>query len=355
MAELVQAYGRLLLDASRPVTFGPYEFAPGTVEAKLLNRLSHRNPTEDVRVLSFLAAYGGLLEHRHLPPIFSVSHLCRRLGLKQIEMERIVATPRQYYSTFQVPKHDGSTREIMSPNDRMRRVQQWIHHRILKHRPAHPSAHGFTSGRSIATNAALHVGKEVIVRIDVRNFFPSVRYKTVRRVFQKAGYSYSVACALAGLCTVDGGLPQGAITSPALANLACARLDARMSAIADKLGCTYSRYADDLVFSSLDRRLPAVIPFLYEVVRDEGFDPNLSKTRATFRSRRQVVTGVVVNDRPSLPREHVRRLRAAAHRLRTQGQQAVHLRARSGRKDNPIEVLHGHLAFLRMVKPGAQA
>jgi retron-type reverse transcriptase len=128
-----------------------------------------------------------------------------------------------------------------------------------------------------------------------------------------------------------------------------------MSAIADKLGCTYSRYADDLVFSSLDRRLPAVIPFLYEVVRDEGFDPNLSKTRATFRSRRQVVTGVVVNDRPSLPREHVRRLRAAAHRLRTQGQQAVHLRARSGRKDNPIEVLHGHLAFLRMVKPGAQA
>jgi retron-type reverse transcriptase len=173
----------------------------------------------------------------------------------------------------------------------------------------------------------------------------------VRKVFQRLGYPYRVAVLLANLCTVDGSLPQGASTSPALSNLVCTRLDRRFSGLAKKMGFHYSRYADDLVFSSNNPRLPSLIPLFREILSEEGFRVNEGKTRIMRKGRRQVVTGLITNQYLNLPREQVRRLRAAIHRLKTGGAASLDLRSRRGRKDNPLQVLQGHLGFLRMVDP----
>jgi RNA-directed DNA polymerase len=254
--------------------------------------------------------------------------------------------PLRPYRYVWISKAGGGHRLLEVPTAVLKRVQRQILDGILTAVAPHPAAHGFCPGRSVVTNAAPHCGKAVVLRFDLTDFFPSVPPARVLRVFRTVGYPRPVARLLAGLCTtrlpadvwaerpsrprqlrlpeVGAGfaawqllssrhLPQGAPTSPALANLAAHRLDRRLSRQAAAAGADYTRYADDLTFSGGDalrrsaRRLAARV---VAIAADEGFAVNHRKTRAMTQSTRQHVAGVVVNVRPNVPRDEFDRLKA---------------------------------------------
>ena len=224
---------------------------------------------------------------------------------------------------------------IERPKQRLKEIQRWILRELLFWIPVHDAAHGFVRGRSAHTHAAPHVGRHVVVRLDLEDFFAAVTAGRVYGIFRTAGYPEAVAHTLTGLCTnvvpdsesVAGHfrlarrlatphLPQGAPTSPALANLAAFRLDSRLSALAAHLGATYTRYADDLVLSA-DHHLR--LPDLAAIAADEGFRLNARKTRIMGRGGRQTVTGIVVNQRPNVARADYDELKAILHRARLDG------------------------------------
>lgn len=243
-------------------------------------------------------------------------------------------------------------RLLEAPRPRLKALQRRVLSQILSKIPAHDAAHGFVAGRSALTHAALHAGQPLVVRFDLETFFTTVAPARGLAVFRAAGYPSEVAKTLLGLCTTrtperdlraapvpepftaevsgrrfallrrlaDWHLPQGAPTSPALANLAAFGLDVRLHALARSLGLMYSRYADDLTFSGDAQRSPGALAAVVEtIVRDEGFRLNRDKTRVMRAHQQQRVTGVVVNARPNLARDEFDTLKAVLHRCRTRG------------------------------------
>jgi RNA-directed DNA polymerase len=307
-----------------------------------------------------------------VPVIDTVGDLAAFLGLEvgALEwfadvrgLERVVAEERlRHYRYMRVPRSSGPPRVLEAPKPRLKALQRRLLHELLDWIPVHPAAHGFVGGRSARTHAAAHVGRRVVVRVDLEDFFAGVSAARVFGIFRAAGYPESVAHVLCGLCTnavpVDESvpghwrlsrrlaaphLPQGAPTSPALANLAAFALDRRLSGLATAIGATYTRYADDLVFST-DAHLRTPVAAIAEIARDEGFRVNAAKTRVMGRGRRQTVTGVVVNERPNVPRAEYERLKAILHRA-----------ALDGPADLDPTVLLGRIAWVESLNPARGA
>jgi retron-type reverse transcriptase len=278
------------------------------------------------------------------------------------------APTRVHYYYFSMPKKSGGQRMLAAPHRQLEAAQRWILDSILNRLPVHDAAHGFVTGRSVATNAEPHVGASVVVNSDLEDFFPTITFARVDGLFRSMGYSPAVATILALLCTecprrqmqYDGtvyfaatgprGLPQGACTSPAISNLICRRLDHRMASMAAKLKWNYTRYADDITWSATEEAGPSigyVLARIRHISEDEGFRVNGKKTRVLRPSQRQTVTGIVVNDRLSIPRKTIRRIRAILHNARRTGLQA------QNRDDHPDFAgwLQGMIAWISMVNP----
>jgi len=238
---------------------------------------------------------------------------------------RTKATPLQHYRYRIRSDH----RLLEAPKERLREVQRRILRSVLDRVPPHAAAHGFVRGRSVHTFAAPHAGHDVVVRIDLRAFFPSVSQTRVRAVFDALGYPTPVSRVLAGLCTTatppgvlaqlpfdaasrlrGAHLPQGAPTSPALANLVAYRLDRRLTGLARTHRACYTRYADDLAFSGTELAVDRLIHAVGRIVADEGFSVHPAKTRIMRAHRRQHLAGLVVNTRPQAARADYDDLRA---------------------------------------------
>ncbi|MBP7933957.1 MAG: RNA-directed DNA polymerase [Phycisphaerae bacterium] len=252
------------------------------------------------------------------PPRFGLADLVRRLGLSEAELRAVRAS----YREFEVPKRSGGTRRLAAPEPALKALQKRILRRALGRLKAHPAATGFERGHSIVTHALFHAGKAVVVRIDIQEFFASTAACRVEDYLRRIGWDAEATAALVKLCTHNGGLPQGAPTSPRLSNLVNRGLDARMQRLAAGLSACYSRYADDLTFSfdrdqsSADVR--RLIGGAKAIITACGYRMHLKRKLHVRRChQRQQVTGLVVNGQPSLPRETRRRLRAIEHHLRT--------------------------------------
>jgi RNA-directed DNA polymerase len=355
VAELVVALGRILVDSGRPLSFDFKPFSAESCEYDVLRRLRNDNRDIDPRFLSFLAAWSGEMERQGRPAIYTRTNLAHRQWMSPEAIRAVIEERSRFYRIKRRPKRRGGFRIIHVPRAPLRPVQKWIFRSILRGFKPSSAAHGFVSRRSIVTNGVQHQGRRIVMCVDIEDFFPSIKFRTVRKGFQRLGYPYSVAVDLANLCTLKGALPQGTSTSPALANLACIDLDKRLTGLARSLNHTYSRYADDLVFSSDDDRLPSILPFLREILAEEGFKLAEHKTHISRAHQRQIVNGIVVNERLSLPREHVRKLRAALHRKQTQGTHAVRMASKRPGYHDPVKVLDGHLSVLNMIHPSRTA
>ncbi len=281
----------------------------------------------------------------------------------------------QHYHYRWVEKRSGGWRLIEIPKARLRLMQQKILRQILDRVPAHPAAHGFRRGHSCVTHAALHTGQRAVLRMDLKDFFPSIQSTRVQALFAKLGYSATVAATLARLCVNrtpagafadprTGGalpwlerhafrtrhLPQGSPCSPALANLCAYRLDIRLEALARAQGAVYSRYADDLVFSggrALERAAERFHVRVAAIALDEGFRVNTRKTRLMREGTRQRVTGVVVNSRPNIARDEYDRLKATLTNCVRHGPMSQN---RDGRV-NYRDYLAGKISYVMMVNP----
>lgn len=250
-------------------------------------------------------------------------------------------------------------RLIEAPKDRLKHAQRKLYRQLLVHLKVHPSAHGFVPGRSVHSHAVRHAGQPWVLRMDLRSFFGSVRGARVRGVFRSLGYPEPIAGLLTGLTTTRTPpdvtrdlpwrmphLPQGAPTSPALANAVAWTLDRRLHGLAVASGLVYSRYADDLTFSG-PRPSRALRALIGRIVEEEGFALNVAKTRLQGPGRAQRVTGLVVNVRPGVPRAERDLLRAILHRVRTQGWDAVRL---DGIEDVQAWV-EGRVSWVRAANP----
>jgi len=285
----------------------------------------------------------------------------------------------QNYHYRWVPKRSGGVRLIEIPKARLRRIQHKILRQILDLAPPHPCAHGFRRAHSSVTHAALHAGKNVIIRMDLKDFFPSIQASRIHALFEKLGYSPSVAGTLARICVnraprgifVDkqsGGslpwsernalksphLPQGSPCSPALANLCAYRLDIRLESLAQSLGASYSRYADDLAFSGGPELARAAERFHIQVAAialEEGFRVNTRKTRVMREGTRQQVTGVVVNSHPNLSRDEYDRIKATLTNCVRHGP------ASQNRQNHPSFRAHlaGRISYVKMLNASRAA
>jgi retron-type reverse transcriptase len=248
--------------------------------------------------------------------VATVEDLAERLGRSSDELRIFVPA----YREFSLPKRSGGTRRITAPDPSTRALQRAIARRILAGARAHPAAFGFERGRSTVAHASHHAGRAVVLRMDIEDFFGSTTTERVRRYFRYA-WDADAAVLLSRLTTHDGALPQGAPTSPKLSTQVNVRLDARLEGFAASRGARYSRYADDLTFSLPEddgRIVHELIRFTDKVLRQAGYRMHRQrKLHVRRRHERQIVTGLVVNGAPRLPRERRRWLRAVEHRIAT--------------------------------------
>jgi len=240
----------------------------------------------------------------------------------------------EHYVTFAIPKRTGGERLIMAPKKRLKALQRRLNALLIDKLPTSEYAHGFRTGRSVRSNAAPHVGKRVVLRLDIKDFFPSIHFGRVRGLLIALGYGYPVATTLAVLMTEaprqpvmvgdariyapvgPRACPQGAPTSPGLSNALLVKMDRRLAGLARRHGFAYTRYADDLTFSGDDIAAAHALRLLAaRVVEEEGFAINPDKTRIMHSGGCQTVAGVVVNDVLGLSRQVRRRLRAAIHQF----------------------------------------
>ncbi|MEC7988191.1 MAG: reverse transcriptase family protein [Myxococcota bacterium] len=249
-----------------------------------------------------------------------------------------------HYRAFSIPKKSGGRRHIWAPMPKLKAMQSWILDNITARMPIHEAAHGFAHGRSILSNASVHTNSQVVLSMDLKNFFPTLTFPRVKGLFRAIGYREGIATLLSLICTeaprrpiciqdpqtgedkwvyVAVGprcLPQGSPASPSLTNLACVRLDRRLTGFCQKYGLRYTRYADDLTFSvpvgAIKKHdMKWVEGVVRSIVESEGFAVHPDKVVIMGEGNSQRVTGLVVNgpDAPRVPREFKQWLRAAIH------------------------------------------
>jgi len=327
-------------------------------------------------VLAAIDSAAALVDNR-LPPIFTVGHLAEYTtvphGFLRDVVRRSPAT--NPYRVFRLHKKgfrkgaDGKRRYrwIAAPNPLLLRAQQWINHNVLAHLPVHSASYAYRKDRSACDAAKCHTKARWLIKVDVENFFESIREPQVYDVFFRAGYQPLVAFELARICTrirtLDsahpqdrfigkkrlgkysiyqsdyfGHLPQGAPTSPALANLVVEPMDVELAALAKRSGFRYTRYADDIAFSSKDnacsfQNARDVEQSIYAILKKHGFQPNMSKTQIRGPGARKLVLGLLVDgSEPRLTKEfrstltlhlrHLERNGPAAH-AHEQGFQSI--------------------------------
>jgi len=267
-----------------------------------------------------------------------------------------------HYVTFAIPKRSGGKRLIMAPKRRLKLIQRKLLELLVVNLPVSENAHAFRRGRSIRSGAEPHVGKQFVLKLDLKDFFPSVTFARVRGLLIAYGYSFPVATTLAVLMTEAERQPvavddqvffvpvgtrhcvQGAPTSPGLCNALVLRLDHRLAGLAKHRNVTYTRYADDLTFSGEITRedVHKLRVVVARIISDEGFVVNDEKTKLMGKGSRQSVTGVVVNSVLGLSRQERRKMRAMVHRLKRLPETEPNHAQQSSR-------LCGKLAFLSML------
>jgi RNA-directed DNA polymerase len=291
-----------------------------------------------------------------LPALVTSGDLADWLGISVSELDwfaachgrerRTAPGKLRHYHYYWIAKSGGRKRLVECPKPRLKEIQRQILSEIVGVIPPHRAAHAFRSRHSTLTCASPHAGQRVVVRIDLRDFFPRIRSSRIHSLFHALGYPEGVARLLTGLCTNAIGddivptddsngrrhelwqtfgqphLPQGAPTSPALANLCAYRLDCRLTGLARANGASYTRYADDLVFSGdheFERNLARFRIFVCAIVLTEGFAIRYRKTRVMRSGTQQSITGLIVNRRINVSRANYDRLKAILHNCRRFG------------------------------------
>lgn len=312
------------------------------------------------------------LNQKALPVVSTAEELATAMGINLGELRFLsfnrTISRHSHYKRFYIPKKTGGKRLISTPMPRLKEAQYWILENILNKIPIHDAAHGFITKKSIVSNAQPHVKADVVINIDLKDFFPSVTYPRVKGLFQSLGYSEQTATILGLICTepdcdlieLDGQqyyaqgserfLPQGAPTSPAITNIICKKLDARVKGLANKFHFTYTRYADDLTFSASGEAVEhtkTLLGILHKIIKAENFNIHPDKLRVLRNGARKEVTGITINDKPAVNPKELHKFRALLFQIEKDGIAGKHWKG----SPHLLPSIKGFASFVNMVDP----
>lgn len=271
----------------------------------------------------------------------SVGQLATALNSSEFELLRFIYRQDQHYSRFRRKKSTGEYRVLAAPHKELKLVQKGIVKKFLQTIPLPDECTGFRPGMSILSNALPHCGKRFVFNTDIEDFFGSISSERVLGLYLRLGFPFPVACVLTELTTYIGCLPQGAPSSPYLANLIAYTMDMDLAEFCATNGWNYSRYCDDMTISGDTIFTLQDMRTISDLVELEGFRLNLKKTRFHRSNSAQKVSGLVVNAKPNLPRAKRRLIRAMFHQAQTSPHEFKHR----------VKELENHLSMLSMLNP----
>ena len=263
------------------------------------------------------------------PSAILQSRISLKLNMSAKQLNSILYNsnfPRKfYYIKKLIPKKDGSHRQIHAVTGKLKVLQTRTHNWLKKSYQPTRYATGFVPNKSIIDNAMIHRNKKVIISFDIKDFFPSISFARVLGMFKKYPFSFSNewSITLAQICCLDelnGSIAQGAVTSPYISNMLCRKLDKRLASLAVQQKMHFSRYADDMTFSTNKNiSISDFIQYVENIVDDEGFSLNQKKTRVMMKHHRQVVTGIIVNQGLNVNRKYIMNTKALIHNCLKKG------------------------------------
>jgi len=303
------------------------------------------------RIINAYTRYIESIDTEKYPIIFEFNHLSKLLGMTPKYLASVINSTEDHYRNFSIPKRNKKElREIQAPYPALLECQKWINRNILSNIPVHSAAHGYVSKKSIKTNAEEHLAQKSLLKIDLKNFFPSININRIMNVFQRCGYADNVSFYLARICCYDNRLPQGAATSSYLSNVIAFTLDKRLHNMAKKLNLNYTRYADDLSFSG-DKITWKAVDYISRIVEDCGFEINTNKTLLISRHNKKIVTGLSVSgDQVKIPKKYKRKLRQELHFIMSYGYLS-HISNRKIRNPFYLDSIYGKYTFWKSIEP----
>lgn len=303
-----------------------------------------------VNTRSALKEYVSVLYENDVPVIFENEHLSKILGINSSILSKIITSSESFYYNFKIPKRSGGMRDISAPYPVLLDIQKWINSNILTKTDLGNYSFAYRKNKSIVNHAKIHLGQYSLLKIDLKNFFPTIKLPRIIAVFQCFGYTNNLSYALARLCCYNNCLPQGAATSPMLSNIIAKRLDVRLGALSDNYFLKYSRYADDMAFSGKHISLK-FLEIVKEIIKSEGFEVRENKTRLIRgTNKRKILTGISLSGgKLSLPKSTKRELRKEIYFLLKNGL-IEHLKHLPYPDPIYTERLLGKLYFWKMIE-----
>lgn len=281
---------------------------------------------------------------------------------KQVIINTIISFMRLYYyldnniiisyNSFKLPKKKGGYRTIESPSKDLKEVQRLILDLVLKNIPVSLCSTGFIEGKSIINNANKHINKKFVLNIDLENFFNTIGSLRVYSMFIAYGIQHKEAEKMTNICTYKGCLPQGAPSSPCISNIICNNLDKRLANLCKIIDGNYTRYADDITISTNNAKIKKYIKTIEKIIIEEGFQINYKKHRLLTHNTKQVVTGIVVNEKLNIDKNYIRKIRQELYYCNKYGikQHMLHENINID-EDQYINSLKGKINFIKSINP----
>lgn len=313
-------------------------------------KASNQGYSEDE--ISLCINYAERLVGQGLPIIFNLTHLSRLVGFEKKYLSQAAVVSKHsetYYRYYRVRKKNGGTREIKEPLPNLKKIQHWILENILERIPPSGYAKAYVKGRGLKENLRFHRKQKKVFSIDLKDFFPSINFEQVEQIFLRCGYSTQLSNILAKLCCLKNQLPQGAPTSPYISNLVFKEIDYQISNYCKEKKIRFTRYADDLTFSGeFDEK--ELFKIVQDIIATSDFVINHEKTALMLSNERQIVTGIVVNDKPQLDNETRRKIRMEHYFIVKYGLKS-HMQQSGINNPNYLNALLGTISFGLYLNP----
>jgi RNA-directed DNA polymerase len=314
---------------------------------KIIKECNFEKKSEEY--ISNYLEYCKKLYDKELPIISSPKHFSLLVGIEHEYVCKMAYSQSFFYRSFKINKSNGKKREIKEPLPDLKYVQKWILNNILNKVEVSEYAKAFVKNRTLKHNAKFHRKQNVVVTLDIKDFFPSITVYDIADIFKSLGYFENVALFLANLCCYKKQLPQGAPTSPYLSNLRFKNIDDVISSYTKEHNIRYTRYADDMTFSG-DFNPHHLIKKISDIVHGNGFNINSKKTRVAYKNTRQEVTGIVVNSHLQVSKNKRKDIRQQVYYIKKYGLDS-HLTHIQETRSNYLNHLLGQINFCLFVNP----
>jgi len=332
------------------ISFGPHKKNPMNflIYEKIFRSKATKSGFSEEDIVSCLSYAKPLLERR-LPVIYNTANLAALVGYRTTYLKRAAKFTSYFYRKFSILKKNGKSRELVEPLPSLKEIQDWILENIISSIKVSKYAKAYVKNRSLIENVRYHKGRKVVLTLDILNFFGSIKLRHIEKIFRDLGYSSNISNLLAKLCTCEDSLPQGASTSPYLSNIYLYHFDEIISTYCNKHDIRYTRYADDLTFSGAKENLN-IIEFIQAELFHFELLLNKKKSKIMERNQRQIVTGIIVNEKIQVPKEVRNFIRNEVHFLTKFGLKE-HLTKTKNHRGNYIEHLLGKINFVLYINP----